>query len=75
MKFAAPTLAKIIDLNEWIKNYSEQKQLVYLDYYTAMIDDRKMLKKEIACGGLHPNEAGSAIMEPLAEKAIAAALR
>jgi lysophospholipase L1-like esterase len=43
--------------------------------FTAMIDDRKMLKKEIASDRLHPNEASYAIMEPLAEKAIAAALR
>ncbi len=67
--------AKIIALNEWIQNYSAQNKLVYLDYYSAMIDDQKMLKKEITYDGLHPNEAGYAIMEPLAEKAIASALR
>jgi lysophospholipase L1-like esterase len=66
--------AKIIALNEWIKNYSAQNNLVYLDYYSAMIDDQKMLKKEITYDGLHPNEAGYAVMEPLAEKAIAEAL-
>jgi lysophospholipase L1-like esterase len=39
-----------------------------------MIDDQKMLKKEITYDGLHPNEAGYAIMEPLAEKAMSTAL-
>jgi lysophospholipase L1-like esterase len=34
-----------------------------------------MLRKEITDDGLHPNAAGYAIMEPLAEKAIAKALR
>jgi lysophospholipase L1-like esterase len=29
-----------------------------------------MLKKELTFDGLHPNEAGCAIMEPLAKKAI-----
>jgi lysophospholipase L1-like esterase len=67
--------AKIIALNEWIKDYCAKNKLVYLDYYNAMTDDQKMLKKEITNDGLHPNEAGYAIMEPLAEKAIAAALR
>jgi lysophospholipase L1-like esterase len=66
--------AQIIALNEWIKTYSARNKLVYLDYYSAMIDDQKMLRKEITYDGLHPNEAGYAIMEPLAEKAIAAAL-
>src|SRR5580704_15774489 len=66
--------AKIIALNEWLKDYSAKNNLVYLDYYSAMIDDQKMLKKEITYDGLHPNEAGYAIMEPLAEKAISTAL-
>jgi lysophospholipase L1-like esterase len=65
---------KILALNEWLKDYCRKNKLVYLDYYSAMIDDQKMLKKEITYDGLHPNEAGYAIMEPLADKAIAAAL-
>jgi lysophospholipase L1-like esterase len=65
--------AKIIALNEWIKGYCAKNKLVYLDYYSAMIDDQQMLKKEITFDGLHPNEAGYAVMEPLAQKAVAAA--
>jgi lysophospholipase L1-like esterase len=67
--------AKIIALNEWLKDYAAKNKSIYLDYYPAMIDDQKMLKKEITADGLHPNAAGYAIMEPLAEKAIAAALK
>ncbi len=66
--------AKIIALNEWLKDYAAKNKLVYLDYYSAMLDDQKMLKKEITYDGLHPNEAGYAIMEPMAEKSIAIAL-
>ena len=66
---------KIIALNQWIEAYCKKNNLVYIDYYSAMIDDAKMLKKEITEDGLHPNSAGYAIMELLAEKAIAAALR
>ncbi|HTB11995.1 MAG TPA: SGNH/GDSL hydrolase family protein [Bryobacteraceae bacterium] len=65
--------AQIIALNEWLKDYATKNKLVYLDYYSAMLDDQKMLKKEITYDGLHPNEAGYAIMEPLAEKAISTA--
>jgi lysophospholipase L1-like esterase len=67
--------AKILALNEWLKEYSAQNHLVYLDYYPVMIDDQKMLKKEITADGLHPNAEGYALIEPLANKAIAAALK
>lgn len=66
---------KIIALNQWLEAYCKKNKLVYLDYYSAMLDDAKMLRKEITDDGLHPNAAGYAIMEPLAEKAIAKALR
>ncbi len=66
---------KIIALNEWMQAYCKKHKLVYLDYYSAMLDDAKLLKKELTNDGLHPNEAGYALMEPLAEKAIAEALK
>ncbi len=62
--------AKIIALNAWIKDYCAKNQLIYLDYYTPMLDDQKMLKKEYTYDGLHPNEFGYAIMENLARLAI-----
>lgn len=65
---------KIIALNEWIQGYCKKHKLVYLDYYSAMLDEAKMLRKELTGDGLHPNDAGYAVMEPLAEKAIAVAL-
>jgi lysophospholipase L1-like esterase len=65
---------KILALNAWIKEYCAKNGHIYLDYYSATIDENQMLKKEITGDGLHPNSAGYAIMGPLAEKAIAAAL-
>jgi len=64
---------KIIALNEWMQAYCAKNEHTYLDYYSAMLDEAKMLRKELTEDGLHPNAAGYAIMEPLAEKAIAAA--
>lgn len=64
---------KIIALNEWMQAYCAKNEHTYLDYYSAMLDEVKMLRKELTEDGLHPNAAGYAIMEPLAEKAIAAA--
>jgi lysophospholipase L1-like esterase len=65
---------KIVALNAWIKDYASRKGFVYLDYYSAMIDDKQLFKEELTYDGLHPNDAGYEVMGPLAEKAIAAAL-
>ena len=43
---------------------------MYLDYYSAMLDDKGMFKKELTYDGLHPNDAGYAVMGPLAQRAI-----
>lgn len=68
-------LDKIIELNAWLKAYAAKNGFVYLDYYSAMLDGRKMFKHELTYDGLHPNAAGYDVMGPLAEKAIALALR
>jgi hypothetical protein len=66
---------KIIALNTWMKEYAAKNGFVYLDYYNAMLDDKQMLKKEWTEDGLHPNDLGYAAIEPLAEQAIAKALK
>jgi lysophospholipase L1-like esterase len=65
---------KIIDLNKWIKHFAEKNNFVYVDYYDAMVDERKGLPASLSKDGVHPNVAGYEIMEPLAQKGIAKAL-
>jgi lysophospholipase L1-like esterase len=65
---------KINALNQWMKDTVAKNHYVYLDYYSAMLDDKGMLRAELTGDGLHPNAAGYAIMAPLAERAIATAL-
>src|SRR5215469_5612822 len=65
---------KIVAVNAWMKDYAVKNGFIYLDYYSAMLDDKKMFKQELTYDGLHPNEAGYEVMALLAEKAIAAAL-
>ena len=48
---------------------------LYLDYHTAMADAKGFLKDELSDDGLHPNARGYAVMAPLAERAVAAALK
>ena len=65
---------EIIRLNRWIKDYAQRTGANYLDYYTALLDDQGFLRKSLTVDGLHPNDSGYAVMEPLALKAIAEAL-
>src|SRR5581483_7835055 len=65
---------KIIALNTWIKYYCSQNNHVYLDYYSAMLNEGKMLKKDLTYDGLHPNDAGYEVMSPMASQAIETAL-
>ena len=58
-----------------IKAYAAKNNLVYLDYFTAMKDTRGGLSAGLAKDEVHPNLAGYKIMGPLAEKAIAAAMK
>lgn len=66
---------KVIALNKMLKDYADANHIVYLDYYTAMADDQKGLPPTLSGDGVHPNLAGYKIMEPLADKAIAEALK
>jgi lysophospholipase L1-like esterase len=62
---------KIRALNEWLKGYAAAQGVTYLDYYSAMVGPDGGMKPGISIDGVHPNAAGYAIMEPLAEQALA----
>jgi len=66
---------KVIALNKMLKDYADKTGVVYLDYYSKMVDSEKGLPKNLSNDGVHPTLEGYRIMEPLAEKAIAEALK
>jgi lysophospholipase L1-like esterase len=68
-------MTRIREVNHWMGAYSKAKNYVYLDYFSAMIDAHGYLRAELSDDGLHPNGNGYALMSPMAETAIAAALR
>jgi lysophospholipase L1-like esterase len=68
--FAQRPRERILALNDWLKAYCKTSGDLYLDYFSAMVDDQGMMKKDLADDGLHPNAAGFKVMAPMAEAAI-----
>jgi lysophospholipase L1-like esterase len=68
-------MARIKALNEWIQKYSREHGHVYLDYFSAMVDANGVLREDLSEDDLHPNLRGYELIAPLAEAAIARALR
>ena len=66
---------KILELNAWIRKYASENKHTYLDYFSAIVDAQGLLRRELSEDGLHPNAKGYAVMSPLAERAILAALK
>jgi len=62
--------ANIRALNAWLSSYAAQQHLLYIDYASAMSTDTGELKPSLSDDGLHPNAAGYAIMQSLAQQAL-----
>jgi lysophospholipase L1-like esterase len=65
---------KIIALNTWMKGYAAARDIVFVDYWSAMADDRQGLSADLTGDGVHPNEDGYRVMARLVEPAIEKAL-
>lgn len=63
-------VGKIDSLNGMIKNFAEENDAIYLDYYSSMVNGQKGLDSNYTYDGVHPNKRGYEIMAPLAEDAI-----
>jgi lysophospholipase L1-like esterase len=61
---------KIVLLNEMIQKYANENDIVYLDYYSSMVNDQKGMIADYSDDGVHPNKIGYQIMSPLVENAI-----
>jgi lysophospholipase L1-like esterase len=67
--------SRINIVNTWLKSYAAEHKHIYLDYFSAMVDAKGLLRAELSEDDLHPNAQGYAIMTPLAEAAITQAMR
>jgi len=65
---------KIKAMNERLQAWCKSEGVVWVDYYSALTDEKGAMKPGLSLDGVHPTPAGFAIMTPLAEAGIAKAL-
>jgi len=61
---------KIERLNEMIQKYASENDIIYVDYFSAMVDEQKGMKIAFSKDGVHPNKVGYETMIPILEKTI-----
>ena len=61
---------KIIALNKMIKEYADKNNLTYVDYHSALKDERNGLPEKYSKDGVHPTMDGYVIMEKLISAAL-----
>lgn len=61
-------------LNAWLSGFCKAHGYGLIDYGPLLRDDKGLLKAEYTSDGIHPNDEAYALMAPVAEQAIEAAL-
>lgn len=61
---------KIIALNKMIKDYADRHNLAYVDYHSALKEERNGLPEKYSKDGVHPTMEGYKIMERLISEAL-----
>jgi lysophospholipase L1-like esterase len=62
--------SKILEVDNWLKNFCEQRHFRYVDYYAALVDQAGFLQADLSDDGVHPNAKGYRLMAPIALAAI-----
>jgi len=66
---------KIVTLNAMLQQYADANNILYLDYYSPMVNGQKGLNAAYSGDGVHPNKTGYEVMELIVEKAIQSILK
>ena len=67
--------ADIVNLNHWLESFATDVHAEVADYYSALVDDKGLLREGYSDDGLHPNAKGYELMAPVAQAAIERALK
>lgn len=61
---------KVVELNTMLQEYAKANKILYIDYYTPMVDANGGLPTELSGDGVHPTHAGYEMMEKIALKSL-----
>ncbi len=64
---AVNPVPRVRELNGWLQNFAAEKDLGYIDYFTALSGPGGELRSELGNDGVHPNRDGYVIMRRLLE--------
>ena len=53
---------RITNVNSLLKKYSEENNLTFINYYSAMVNENKGMKSHYANDGVHPTKEGYDVM-------------
>jgi len=67
--------SEALAMNQWLRGYAKEIGAQFADYASAFADAKGDVKLDLAKDEVHPTPEGYAVMRPIAEAAIAAALR
>jgi lysophospholipase L1-like esterase len=67
--------AKLVALNSWLRAFCAARGYGFADYHAALVDGQGLMAAAYTQDGVHPLDNGYAVMAPIAERAIAQALK
>jgi lysophospholipase L1-like esterase len=62
---------RIRELNTWLRDYAQQRDLGYIEYFTPLAGMNAELRADLGNDGVHPNRDGYVIMRRLVETQLA----
>lgn len=65
---------RIFAINRWLERYAEENDHIYVDYYSAMVNDQGGMEERLTTDGVHVSKAGYELMQGFVEAAIGEAL-
>ena len=64
---AVNPVVHVRELNDWLEQFAGEKNLGYIDYFTALSGQEGELRADLGNDGVHPNRDGYVIMRQLLE--------
>jgi lysophospholipase L1-like esterase len=65
----------ILRLNTWMRDYARSAGAAFVDFHAAVVDADGMFRDGLSNDGVHPTDAGYALMAPLVQSALRTVLQ